>query len=189
MLIFLIFSCVNGLLNNVTITHKTYFDIEIDGEEIGRIVFGLFGKVVPKTVENFRGLCTGEYGYSADRHKMHYEGTKLFRVIPEFIIQGGDYIGNNGTAGESIYVRKFQDENFDISHKGAGVLSMANSGPNSNASQFFITLAETLYFDFKFVAFGEVIEGKEILKKIEMFGSEDGPTTKNIFIKRSGELK
>jgi peptidylprolyl isomerase len=188
MLILVLLATVSGLYNNATITHKTYFDIELDGVEIGRIVFGLFGKVVPKTVENFRGLCTGEYGLSADRHKMHYQGTSLFRIITDFVIQGGDFVNNDGTGGESIYVRKFLDENFDLSHKGPGVLSMANSGPNSNTSQFFITLSKILNLDFKYVVFGEVIQGMDVVEKIGEFGTDEGKPKKKIVIKRSGEI-
>ena len=189
MLIFLLLASAFALHNNATVTHKVYFDIEVEGEDIGRIVFGLFGKVVPKTVENFRGLCTGEYGLSADRYQMTYESTKIFRVVKDFLIQGGDYMFNNGTGGESIYVRKFMDENFDLSHKGAGTISMANSGPNSNASQFFISLGEALFFDFKYVLFGEVIDGMSVVKKINTYGDDDGKVSKNIIIKRCGELK
>ncbi|OMJ82713.1 hypothetical protein SteCoe_16538 [Stentor coeruleus] len=188
MLFFLLISLASSLHNNATITHKTYFDIDIDGQDAGRIVFGLFGKVVPKTVENFRGLCTGEYGYSADLSKMHYEGTRIFRAMPDFLIQGGDFINNDGSGGESIYVRKFLDENFDISHKGKGMLSMANSGPNSNNSQFFITLTEALGLDFKYVAFGEVIEGIEVVEKIAGLGDDDGHVSKKVVIRKSGEL-
>ena len=189
MLIFLLFASVSGLNNNATVTHKTFLDIEADGESLGRIVIGLFGEVVPKTVENFRGLCTGEYGLSADRFPMDYSGTSIFRVIPEFLIQGGDYEKNDGTGGESIYVRKFLDENFDLSHKGPGTLSMANSGPNSNTSQFFITLTEALYLDFKYVVFGEVIEGMNVVEKISNMGTDTGKPSKNIVIKKCGEVR
>jgi peptidylprolyl isomerase len=189
MLIFVLVSLVNGLHNNFTVTHKVYFDIEIDGQEAGRIVFGLFGKVVPKTVENFRGLCTGEYGYSADGFKMDYSGTEIFRVAPGFMFQGGDYMFNNGTAGESIYVRKFLDENFEVSHKGPGVISMANSGPNSNNSQFFVLLKESTGLDYKYVAFGEIIAGMEVAKKIDETVGYDGKILKKTRISKCAEIK
>eukprot|EP00358_Blepharisma_japonicum_P003776 CAMPEP_0202947362 /NCGR_PEP_ID=MMETSP1395-20130829/11541_1 /ASSEMBLY_ACC=CAM_ASM_000871 /TAXON_ID=5961 /ORGANISM="Blepharisma japonicum, Strain Stock R1072" /LENGTH=153 /DNA_ID=CAMNT_0049648573 /DNA_START=112 /DNA_END=573 /DNA_ORIENTATION=- len=150
---------------------------------------GLYGKAVPKTVENFRGLCTGEYGLNADLVPMHYKGSILHRVIPDFIIQGGDYIKANGTGGESIYGKKFMDENFDLSHEVPYLLSMSNSGPNSNASQFFITLDATTWLDFKHVVFGEVLDGVDVLKKIAVVGSQAGKTSKVVMIKNSGELK
>jgi peptidylprolyl isomerase len=189
MIILAFLALVSGLHNNFTVTHKVYFDVEIDGEEAGRIVFGLFGKTVPKTVENFRGLCTGEYGLSADRFNMDYSGTQIFRVIPGFMFQGGDFMFNNGTGGESIYVRKFLDENFDVSHKGPGILSMANSGPNSNSSLFFVLLKEALALDFKYVAFGEVVAGWDVVKKIEDVGDEDGKPAKKVVITKCAEIK
>jgi peptidylprolyl isomerase len=189
MLIFFLLASGYALLNNATVTHTVYFDIEVEGTPSGRITFGLFGKVVPKTVENFRGLCTGEYGLSADGYTMAYSDSLLFRIVPDFLIQGGDFMHNDGTGGESIYVRKFMDENFDLSHKGAGVLSMANSGPNSNASQFFILLDEALGLDFKYVVFGEVIEGLEVAKKLGALGSESGKTIKKVKIAKCGEIK
>lgn len=189
MWLFVLVASAFALHNNATITHKVYFDIDIDGEPAGRIVFGLFGKVVPKTVENFRGLCTGEYGLSADRYVMDYSGTSIFRVVPGFMFQGGDYMFNDGTGGESIYVRKFLDENFDISHKGPGVLSMANSGPNSNSSQFFVVLTEALGLDFKYVAFGEIISGIELAELINSLGDDTGKPTKSIKISKCAELK
>ena len=189
MLIFLLLISTSALYNNATVTHKTVLDIEIDGESIGQIIIGLFGKVVPKTAENFRGLCTGEYGLSADRFPMDYSGTTIFRVLPEFLVQGGDFMYNNGTGGESIYVRKFMDENFDLSHKGPGTVSMANSGPNSNSSQFFITVQAALFLDFKYVVFGEVLQGMDVLEKITHFGTEEGATTKKVVIKKCAEIK
>lgn len=189
MLLLLLVASVYALHNNATVTHKVYLDIEIEGEPAGRIVFGLFGKVVPKTVENFRGLCTGEYGLSADRYVMDYSGTTIFRNVPGFMFQGGDFMFNNGTGGESIYVRKFLDENFDLSHKGPGILSMSNSGPNSNSSQFFVLLTEALGLDFKYVAFGEIISGLEVAQLVNSYGEESGKPTKSIKISKCAEIK
>lgn len=176
-------------INNAVITHKTFFDITIDGADVGRITMGLYGNAVPKTVENFRGLCTGEFGLNADLIPLHYKGSIMHRVIPDFMIQGGDYINADGTGGESIYGKKFNDENFDLSHEDPYLLSMSNSGPNSNGSQFFITLDATPWLDFKHVVFGEVLDGKDVLKKIAEVGSQAGKTSRAVVIKNSGEFK
>ncbi|KIS68144.1 putative CPR1 - cyclophilin (peptidylprolyl isomerase) (isoform B) [Mycosarcoma maydis] len=167
--------------SSARIMSNVFFDITKNGSPLGRITFKLYDDVVPKTAKNFRELCTGAHGFG-------YEGSSFHRVIPDFMLQGGDFTAGNGTGGKSIYGAKFEDENFKLSHTKPGLLSMANAGPNTNGSQFFITTVVTSWLDGKHVVFGEVVEGLDIVKAIENEGTKSGKTKSKITIAKSGVL-
>ena len=167
---------------------QVFFDISIGGVPTGRITFELFSEVVPRTAENFRALCTGEKGIGRAGKPLHFKGSLFHRIIPRFMCQGGDFTSGNGTGGESIYGDKFADENFVLKHGGAGTLSMANSGPNTNGSQFFICTADTSWLDGKHVVFGRVIDGMQVVKQMESVGTSGGQTSRPVVITNCGQL-
>lgn len=172
-----------------------YFDVAIKGgptvvTDLGRVVFELYNDIAPKTAENFRQLCTGEGGEGKSTAlPLHFKGSPFHRIIKGFMIQGGDFSNKNGTGGESIYGTKFEDETFELTHDKPGLLSMANSGPNTNGSQFFITTVPTPHLDGKHVVFGQVLQGYGVVRELENVATEEGDKpTHECFIKDCGQL-
>lgn len=159
-----------------------FMQIKVGNRDAGRIVIELRADVVPMTAENFRQLCTNEKGYG-------YKGSSFHRVIPQFMCQGGDFTKGDGTGGKSIYGNKFADENFVLKHTDPGCCSMANSGPNTNGSQFFLCTEKTDWLDGVHVVFGQVVEGLDVVRKMEKVGSKSGETSSKVTISDCGELK
>ncbi|KAI7898271.1 peptidyl-prolyl cis-trans isomerase cyp5 [Cokeromyces recurvatus] len=168
---------------------KVFFDIAVNGKPSGRMTFKLFADTVPKTAENFRALCTGEKGVGQFGKPLHYKNSFFHRIIPGFMAQGGDFTFGDGRGGESIYGAKFNDENFTLKHTAKGVLSMANAGPNTNGSQFFITFDKTPWLDGNHTVFGQIVEGNDVLDLLEKYGTQSGRPTAKIEIIDSGEIK
>nr|CAD1820982.1 unnamed protein product [Ananas comosus var. bracteatus] len=168
---------------------RVFFDILIGKAKAGRVIMELFADAAPKTAENFRCLCTGEKGARISGKPLHYKGSTFHRIIPNFMCQGGDFTRGNGTGGESIYGLKFADENFVKKHTGPGMLSMANAGPNTNGSQFFICTAKTTWLDGKHVVFGKVVDGYSVVEAMEKVGSPSGRSRRPSVIEDCGQLK
>lgn len=167
---------------------RVYFDVSIGGESIGRVVFQLFNDIVPKTAENFRALCVGHTSENSSK-KLHYKGSIFHRIIKDFMVQGGDFTNFNGTGGESIYGEKFEDENFTLKHDKPYLLSMANSGPGTNGSQFFITTVPTPHLDGKHVVFGRLLKGSDVVRELENVKKQGENPAMECKIEDCGELQ
>jgi len=161
---------------------NVFFNMAVAGKSAGRIEFKLYDDVVPRTAKNFRELATGQNGFG-------YKGSSFHRIIPQFMCQGGDFTAHNGTGGKSIYGDRFNDENFNLKHTRPGLLSMANAGPNTNGSQFFITTVKTPWLDGRHVVFGEVAEGMDVVQKLEGLGSPSGTTKQKVVIEDCGVVE
>lgn len=169
---------------------RVFFDIAVGNKPTGRLVFELFSSTVPKTAENFRALCTGEKGIGKSGKPLHYKGSTFHRIIPRFMCQGGDFTRGDGRGGESIYGARFDDENFKLAHDKKALLSMANAGKNTNGSQFFITTVPTPHLNGNHVVFGQVVEGLDVLDKMEAVGSAPyGVPKLPVVITDCGEIK
>lgn len=171
------------------ITSRCFLDISINGKPKGRVVVGLYGSLAPRAVENFRALCVGTgYRWAKSGEPLHFKGTPFHRIVPQVLLQGGDVTHGDGRGGMSIYGRTFEDESFAVGHSRAGLLSAANAGPDTNASQFFITMYELPHLDGKHVVFGEVLDGFQTLKRMEACGDLSGTPSLPVLIEDCGEL-
>jgi peptidyl-prolyl isomerase F (cyclophilin D) len=168
---------------------KVYFDITTDGEKTGRVIMQLRADAVPKTAENFRQLCTGEHAEKTGDSTYQYKGSSFHRIITDFMCQGGDFTNHDGTGGKSIYGEKFEDENFQLKHTGAGCLSMANAGPGTNGSQFFLCTAKTSWLDGKHVVFGKVVKGMDVVRTMESTGNAEGKPSAKVLIADAGQIE
>ncbi|EFJ44933.1 hypothetical protein VOLCADRAFT_64147 [Volvox carteri f. nagariensis] len=170
---------------------RVWFDIQIGSEAAGRVVMELFADIVPRTVENFRALCTGEKGIGKSGKRLHYKGCVFHRIIPEFMCQGGDFTAGDGTGGESIYGERFEDERpgLAVKHDKPGILSMANAGPNTNGSQFFICTVPCPWLNGKHVVFGRVVEGMTTVKRMEVVGQRSGKPSRRVTITDCGQVR
>jgi peptidylprolyl isomerase len=166
---------------------RVFFDITIDDRPAGRIIMELFSDV-SQTADNFKALCTGERGMGQSGRPLHYKGSRFHRIIPNFMCQGGDFTRGDGTGGESIYGARFRDENFKHRHTEPGLLSMANAGPNTNGSQFFLTTVPCPWLDGKHVVFGRVVQGMEVVRAMEAQGTQSGRPSSPVVIANCGQL-
>lgn len=180
----------DDVVADTTITHQCFLDVSIDGEYEGRLVVGLYGNHLPLTVNNFLSLCAGVKCNDDAGTDMHYRGCPFHRVVPKVLCQTGDVIEGDGTASVSVYGQPFPDESFAIKHSRAGLLSMANAGPNTNGSQFFFILGESEHLNGKHVVFGELLDGWPVLKRVEACGAADlsGNTVRKVVIDDCGVL-
>lgn len=176
-------------VGDAAVTREVFLDISVDGQQPDRITLGLFGDAAPRTAANFAALCTGEAGPGPSGKPRHFKGVSFHRIIPGFMIQSGDTTAGDGTGGESIYGERFDDEPFVVKHSSPFLLSMANAGPNTNGSQFFITTAAAPHLNGKHVVFGRVLAGAEVVKMIEACGSPDGKPESDVRIVDCGVLK
>ena len=181
-----LFILLHTVLANYAITHKVFLHFTVDNEELGGVLLGLYGDIAPYTALNFKGIATGKFTSKATGAALSYKGSEIYRVVPDFIIIGGDITRGDGTGNESIYGKEFEDETFKVKHDRPGILSMYNKGPNTNGSQFIITMAPIPWIDGKNVAFGEVIEGMEVLRVVESLGTKTGKPKKSIRVKECG---
>ena len=187
--LFLCFTVFSFSVTDPKITNTVFFDISIGGKPAGRIEIGLFGETVPITAGNYLHLCLCDSGVGKRTGApLCYKGTPFHRIIPRFMNQGGDFSNKNGSGGESIYGGSFNDENFEVKHSGPGYISMANAGPNTNGSQFFITTVETPWLDGHHVVFGKVTKGMEVVKAIEAVGTQSGRPKEKVIIEECGEI-